>query len=400
MLQFSKATREQLTYWIALAVAVAAVVLIYWLLRSRFGSGADRDPRQRGGLGEPGHQRPARQVPGLRAGRVRLRPGRRVVLVNDAADPPDAAFSIGWTASIIFIVVIGGIGTIEGPIVGTILYFVLRETSRQYGSWYLIGLGLIAVVVMVKWPRGMWGWHTGAVRSALLPGAAARAARPGRRQTGVIKRNDHDRSLHLRRHPHPDRPLRRRAVVACAPTTSPRSRIKALMERHPGVDWARRRRRHLRLRQPGRRGQPQRRAHGGAARRAAGRRARRHREPAVRLGHGRGGHRGARDQGGRGRPDDRRRRREHDARAVRAWARPTAAFSRSAEIYDTTIGWRFVNPLMKAKYGIDSMPETAENVAAEFKVSRADQDAFAAAQPAAVARRRRRQAASPTRSCR
>jgi 3-oxoadipyl-CoA thiolase len=54
-----------------------------------------------------------------------------------------------------------------------------------------------------------------------------------------------------------------------------------------------------------------------------------------------------------------------------------AAFSRSAHVYDTTIGWRFVNPLMKARYGVDSMPETAENVAADFKVSRADQDAFA-----------------------
>ena len=54
-----------------------------------------------------------------------------------------------------------------------------------------------------------------------------------------------------------------------------------------------------------------------------------------------------------------------------------SAFSRSTQIHDTTIGWRFVNPLMKAKCGIDSMPETAENVATEFKVSREDQDAFA-----------------------
>ena len=53
------------------------------------------------------------------------------------------------------------------------------------------------------------------------------------------------------------------------------------------------------------------------------------------------------------------------------------AFSRTAEIYDTTIGWRFINPLMKQQYGVDSMPETGENVAEEFQVSRADQDAFA-----------------------
>jgi 3-oxoadipyl-CoA thiolase len=53
------------------------------------------------------------------------------------------------------------------------------------------------------------------------------------------------------------------------------------------------------------------------------------------------------------------------------------AFSRKAEIFDTTIGWRFINPLMKAQYGVDSMPETGENVAEEFQISRADQDAFA-----------------------
>jgi hypothetical protein len=54
-----------------------------------------------------------------------------------------------------------------------------------------------------------------------------------------------------------------------------------------------------------------------------------------------------------------------------------AAFSRTTRIEDTTIGWRFINPLMKAKYGVDSMPETAENVAVDFRISRADQDAFA-----------------------
>jgi acetyl-CoA acetyltransferase family protein len=53
------------------------------------------------------------------------------------------------------------------------------------------------------------------------------------------------------------------------------------------------------------------------------------------------------------------------------------AFSRNAEIYDTTIGWRFINPLMKAQYGVDSMPETGENVAEDYRVSRQDQDAFA-----------------------
>ena len=68
---------------------------------------------------------------------------------------------------------------------------------------------------------------------------------------------------------------------------------------------------------------------------------------------------------------------ESMSRAPFVMPKAESAFSRHAEIHDTTIGWRFVNPLMKRQYGVDSMPETAENVAADWKVSRADQDAFA-----------------------
>ncbi|AZN96888.1 3-oxoadipyl-CoA thiolase [Mesorhizobium sp. M9A.F.Ca.ET.002.03.1.2] len=68
---------------------------------------------------------------------------------------------------------------------------------------------------------------------------------------------------------------------------------------------------------------------------------------------------------------------ESMSRAPFVMPKAEAAFSRNAEIHDTTIGWRFVNPLMKTQYGIDSMPETGENVAEDFSVSRADQDAFA-----------------------
>jgi acetyl-CoA acyltransferase len=68
---------------------------------------------------------------------------------------------------------------------------------------------------------------------------------------------------------------------------------------------------------------------------------------------------------------------ESMSRAPFVMGKADTAFSRSARIEDTTIGWRFINPLMKAKFGVDSMPETAENVAEEFKISRADQDAFA-----------------------
>jgi acetyl-CoA acyltransferase len=68
---------------------------------------------------------------------------------------------------------------------------------------------------------------------------------------------------------------------------------------------------------------------------------------------------------------------ESMSRAPFVMAKAETAFSRSADIFDTTIGWRFINPLMKARFGVDSMPETAENVAAQFGISRADQDLFA-----------------------
>jgi len=68
---------------------------------------------------------------------------------------------------------------------------------------------------------------------------------------------------------------------------------------------------------------------------------------------------------------------ESMSRAPFVMGKSTVAFSRSAEIFDTTIGWRFVNEIMKKKYGVDSMPETAENLAAEFRISRKDQDEFA-----------------------
>jgi 3-oxoadipyl-CoA thiolase len=68
---------------------------------------------------------------------------------------------------------------------------------------------------------------------------------------------------------------------------------------------------------------------------------------------------------------------ESMSRAPFVLAKAAEAFSRTAKVEDTTIGWRFANPLMKAQYGIDSMPETAENVAADYRVTRADQDAFA-----------------------
>ena len=71
---------------------------------------------------------------------------------------PDTAFSVNdWTAFIIFITVIGGIGRVEGPIIGTIIFFLLRQTLADLGSLYLMMMGAVAIAVMLWAPKGLWG---------------------------------------------------------------------------------------------------------------------------------------------------------------------------------------------------------------------------------------------------
>src|SRR5439155_24981437 len=71
---------------------------------------------------------------------------------------PDTAFSVNdWTAFVIFITVIGGIGRVEGPIIGTIVFFLLRQTLADLGSLYLLMLGVVAIAVMLWSPKGLWG---------------------------------------------------------------------------------------------------------------------------------------------------------------------------------------------------------------------------------------------------
>ena len=154
----SAAARDVLAYWIALALAVAVVGGVYALLRSRQGLAlaAVRDDEG------------AARAVGVDAARIRWTVflaasaatgvAGGLIFLETARIGPDAAFSVlDWTAYVIFIVVIGGIGTIEGPILGVLVFFALRSTLADLGAWYLIALGLIAVVVMLAAPRGLWG---------------------------------------------------------------------------------------------------------------------------------------------------------------------------------------------------------------------------------------------------
>ncbi len=155
-----RAERERLTYWIALAVGVGAVLGVYLLLRSRRGLAltAIRDsPRASESLGIDVFRSKllAYLVAAFGAGVAGA-----LIYLNLLRILPTAAFSVNWTAAMIFAVVIGGIGTIEGPIVGTVVFFLLREFLSQYGAWYLIVLGAVAVAVVLWAPQGLWGLVT------------------------------------------------------------------------------------------------------------------------------------------------------------------------------------------------------------------------------------------------
>jgi branched-chain amino acid transport system permease protein len=80
-----------------------------------------------------------------------------LIYLNVLRITPDASFTAQWTAFMIFIVVIGGIGTVEGPILGAIIFFFIREYLSNFGGWSLILLGLVAVIMMLVAPQGLWG---------------------------------------------------------------------------------------------------------------------------------------------------------------------------------------------------------------------------------------------------
>lgn len=153
----SRADREFAVYWAALAVAVAAIAGIYLLLKSRHGLAltAIRDSEEASrSLGVDNFRTKLTVYVIAAFGTAAI---GALIYLTKLRISPSAAFDLNWTTTVIFIVVIGGIGTIEGPIVGTVIFFLLREPLSHLGSWYLILLGAIAVVIMLKSPQGIWG---------------------------------------------------------------------------------------------------------------------------------------------------------------------------------------------------------------------------------------------------
>ena len=157
------------TFWWALAAAAIAIAVVYFILRSRTGMAlkAVRDDDL------------AAQSLGVNLWRTRLYVfvvagagcalAGGILALNLLRIQPASAFAINWSAYLVFMSVVGGLGTIEGPLIGAIIFFVLRETTSQYGGWYFIALGLVAVVVPLWNLGGIYGYVGRKTRFFLFP---------------------------------------------------------------------------------------------------------------------------------------------------------------------------------------------------------------------------------------
>lgn len=169
MAQIDRELREMATYWIACGMLIGGMLLLYLLLRSRFGLGltAVRDSEA------------AAESQGVDVAALKFRVyvlssfGTGLVgglyYMNVLRISPASSFDVGWVVAAIFIVVIGGIGTLEGPVVGAVVFFSLRWLLADYGSWYWMVLGVVAVAVMVLFPKGLWGYAQQRFGWQLLP---------------------------------------------------------------------------------------------------------------------------------------------------------------------------------------------------------------------------------------
>ncbi|MFM9441094.1 branched-chain amino acid ABC transporter permease [Streptomyces acidiscabies] len=162
--------RRAYTYWLALAVMAAAVLGTYLVLRSRLGLDLQAirdDDTAAGALG------------------VNVTRGKRLIYIAAAAGcaatgavicvsslgvaSPSQIFGVQYTALMIFMVVIGGIGTVEGPVIGALIYFLLDKYFAQSGVWYLVVIGAAAIAVSLYLPRGLWGTLAHRTGFALFP---------------------------------------------------------------------------------------------------------------------------------------------------------------------------------------------------------------------------------------
>jgi len=155
--QYEPNFRQAYTFWLALAFTVVFLAALFLLLRSPLGASLqairdDEDAARSLGVRVAARKRLLFVLAGLGCGAAGV-----LIVANTLFIEPGSIFSVQWSAYMIFMVLVGGLGTFEGPILGAILLFAIQTTFTQGGPWYLVGLGATAALFALVLPRGVWG---------------------------------------------------------------------------------------------------------------------------------------------------------------------------------------------------------------------------------------------------
>lgn len=161
--------RIAITYWAGLVLAVIVIAAIVMLVRSKLGLALTAVRDEPVAAATSGvNVVTARRIVFVVAGGLTGAAGA-VLAVQTLNVLPTSVYSVNYAAFMVFMVVIGGVGSIEGPIIGAVIFWTLEQTLKDYGSAYLIGLGLLAIVMVLFAPGGIWGLVTGKRRVNLFP---------------------------------------------------------------------------------------------------------------------------------------------------------------------------------------------------------------------------------------
>ena len=155
--QYDPNFRQAYTFWLALGCTVVFLAALFFLLRSPLGASLqairdDEDAARSLGVRVAARKRLLFVLAGFGCAAAGV-----LIVANTLFIEPGSVFSVQWSAYMIFMVLVGGLGTFEGPILGAILLFAIQTTFTQGGPWYLVGLGATATLFALLLPRGLWG---------------------------------------------------------------------------------------------------------------------------------------------------------------------------------------------------------------------------------------------------
>ena len=172
VLSFGRARGDRLAtiYWLAFGLAALAMLATYFLLRSRVGIGLKTMRDNEESAAAIGVNITCARILCFLGIAPFLGMAGAIITLQKLRIAPHASFSItDWTVLIIFIVVIGGIGSFEGPIIGTIVYFLLRQYMADLGAWHLILMGSFSIVIILIEKQGLWGLIRRVLSDDLIP---------------------------------------------------------------------------------------------------------------------------------------------------------------------------------------------------------------------------------------